>query len=369
MSEEQQEVMTEGSGRKLVYKAIIDSIEPIEGADKIEVVRIKGWRVVVGKGEFKEGEVVLFFETDSALNPWDLRYEFLKERCYKKFMLHGKLFDECLRLRTIRLRGVYSQGLVMKTDLFCEVRNKKVGEDCTLELAVRHYDEVAEKAVRVMEHAKPGNAKGLFPSSIIPRTDEERVQNLEDEVLIKHADEPLEVTEKKDGSSCTIFFSPSYRADDPFGVCSRNFELKDEGDGIYWKLCHKFDLEHKLPAYCQEHNCELALQGEIIGPGVNGNHDSLSDFDYQIFRIWDIKNQKWLTCNERYKVCKDLNIPHVPVLEVKTLKDFDLDRDKILLYAEGYTAAGHEREGVVFKSIDGDFHFKAVSNRYLLSLK
>jgi ATP-dependent RNA circularization protein (DNA/RNA ligase family) len=88
-----------------------------------------------------------------------------------------------------------------------------------------------------------------------------------------------------------------------------------------------------------------------------------------VFRIWDIKNQKWLTCNERYKVCKDLNIPHVPVLEVKTLKDFDLDRDKILLYAEGYTAAGHEREGVVFKSIDGDFHFKAVSNRYLLSLK
>lgn len=91
--------------RKLVYKVIIDAIEPIEGADKIEVVRIKGWRVVVGKGEFKEGEIVLFFETDSALNPWDLRYEFLKERCYKKFMLNGKLFDECLRLRTIRLRG------------------------------------------------------------------------------------------------------------------------------------------------------------------------------------------------------------------------------------------------------------------------
>lgn len=368
MSEEQQEVTVEGSGRKLVYKAIIDSIEPIEGADRIEVAKIKGWRVVVGKGEFIAGEVVLFFEVDSAISSHDDRFEFLKERCYKKFMLHGKLFDECLRLRTIRLRGVYSQGLIMKTEPFCEIRNKKIGENCTLELAVRHYDDVASRAVRVMEHAKPGNAKGLFPSFCI-KSDEERIQNLEQDVLTKYADEPLEVTEKRDGSSCTIFFAPSYRADDPFGVCSRNYELKDEGDGIYWQICHKFNLDQTLPVLCKENNLELAIQGEITGPGVNGNHDSLDDINFEVFRIWDIQNQKWLTCNERYEVCRELGIPHVPVIEVKTLKDFDLDRDKILIYAEGYTAAGHEREGVVFKSIDGDFHFKAVSNRYLLSLK
>ena len=117
--------------RSLVRKVVVDAVEPIENADAIEAVRIGGWRVVCRKGDFSEGDVVLFFEVDSALNPHDDRYAFLKERCYKQFNLHGKLFDECLRIRTIRLRGVYSQGLVLNPDDFCEVRNKKVGEDCT----------------------------------------------------------------------------------------------------------------------------------------------------------------------------------------------------------------------------------------------
>lgn len=368
MSEEQQEQMTEGSGRSLARKTKIDAIEPIEGADKIEVAKIKGWRVVVGKGEFQVGDIVLFIEIDAALNPYDSRYEFLKERCYKKFMLCGKVFDECLRIRTIRLRGVYSQGVVIKTDQFFEIRNAKLEEDCTKLLGIRHYDEVAERAVRVTDKAKPGNAKGLFPSSIGPKTDEPRIQSLADEELQVHADEQLEISEKLDGSSESVFYSPTYRPDDPFGVCSRNFELKDEG-GAYWDVVHKLELNTKLKAYCDEKGLELMIQGELYGPGLNGNRNKETEVSFNVFRIWDIKNQKWLTCNERYKVCKDLNIPHVPVLEVKTLKDFDLDRDKILLYAEGYTAAGHEREGVVFKSIDGDFHFKAVSNRYLLSLK
>lgn len=193
-------------------------------------------------------------------------------------------------------------------------------------------------------------------------------QNLTDETLQTFADEQLEVTEKKDGSSLTVFFAHRQRPDDPFGICSRNFELKP-GMGSWWEPVKKYDLQRKLEAYCTEHNVELALQGELVGPGMNSNRDQLTELDWKVFRIWDIGQQCWLNWNERYAVCEALGVPHVPVLGFKSLSEFGLDRDKILAFAEGTTENGNEREGVVFKSFNGGFSFKAVSNRYLLGLK
>ena len=129
------------SDRKLVYKVTVDEILPIEGADKIEVARITGWRVVVQKGEFKAGDTALFFEVDSSISAHDDRFAFLKERCYKKFLDQSRnLFDECLRIKTIKLRGIYSQGLLLPVTQFCEVRNKALGEDCRDVLYVRRTE-------------------------------------------------------------------------------------------------------------------------------------------------------------------------------------------------------------------------------------
>lgn len=352
--------------RKLAYKVMIDAIEPMD-ADTLECARVKGWRIVVRKGEFKPGDVALYFEVDSSLNPYDSRYAFLKERCYKKFMLHGKLWDECLRIRSMKLRGVISQGLLLPTEQFCEIRNMKVGEDCTALLAVRHYDEMAERVLQMTGSIKPADQKGPFPS-FIPKTDEERIQNVEDETLEQFADMQLEISVKLDGSSCTVFYAGKQRPDDPFGICSRNFELKP-GMGSWWEPVRKYDLQRKLEAYCTEHNVELALQGELVGPGMNSNRDQLTELDWKVFRIWNIGQQCWLNWNERYDVCDALDVPHVPLLGFKSLREFGLDRDKILAFAEGTTENGHEREGVVFKSLNGGFSFKAVSNRYLLGLK
>ena len=356
------------SERSLVRKVLIDAVEPIEGANKIEAARVGGWRVVIGKGEFKAGDVALFFEVDSALNPHDERYAFLRERCYKKFNVGGRLFDECLRIRTIRLRGIYSQGLLLNPELFCEVRNTKIDEDCTALLAVRHYDEVAEKAVRLSEHAMPGNAKGLFPS-FIPKSDEPRIQNIMKEDMERVKDVVLYVTEKKDGTSTTIFYSPTMREDDPFGVCSRNLELKDDGKGVYWEMAHKYALPETLPVWCQNHGREIAIQAETIGDGVSGNRDLLTERKMQVFRIWDIREQRWVPETERHEICEELQLEHVPTLGTKTLADFNCDYDQILKFAEGKTEHGNEREGVVFKSEDGETHFKAVSNAYLALLK
>lgn len=369
--------------RKLVYKVKIDEIEPMD-ADTLEAARIGGWRVVCKKGDFKAGDTALYFEIDSSLSAHDDRFAFLLERCYKRFNIHGRLFDECIRIRTMKLRGVVSQGLLMKPELFCEVRNKKLGEDCSDVLMVRHYDEVAEKAKYECGSRKPANQKGLFPPWI-PKTDEERVQNLDDDTLTKFKDEPLECTEKQDGMSCTVFYAASRRPDDPFGVCSRNFELKDE-PSTYWDVAHGLELPEKLKEYCARNSCSIALQGEITGPGIGCNRDCFESHTFQVFRVWDIDGQRFLTKQERYDVVSALGLRHVPVLGRRTISEFcaasgnpddyagepfnpTVARDNILKFAEGKTVRGNEREGVVFKSDDGRFSFKAVSNRYLLKLK
>ena len=371
--------------RVLVRKVIIDDIEPMENADTIEVARVTGWRCVVKKGDFKKGDIALYFECDAALSAHDNRFEFLKERCYKKFNLHGKLFDECIRIRTMKLRGVLSQGLLMHPEMFCEVRNKQLGEDCSDVLAVRHYDEVAEKFVRETAPMKPADQKGSFPSCC-PKTDEEHIQNVDDETLrrILLDDKLFEITEKMDGTSCTVGWSKSYRPDDPLFVCSRNFELKDM-PSAYWDMVHKLELDKKLEQYWLDYGHEIAIQGELTGPGIQNNPDKQQERSFHVFRIWDIETQRWLDPTDRYGVCQLLGLNHVPVLEMTDILKFmpmpphEPDkwcaealqelRDNILKYADGKTANGNLREGVVFKAYDGSFSFKAVSNNYLLSQK
>jgi len=365
------------SERKLCYKVLIDEITPIPESDNLELARITGWRCVVQKGEFKVGDTALYFEIDSALNPHDDRFAFLKERCYKKFLDASKnLFDECIRIRTIKLRGQLSQGLLIPVKDFCEVRNKKIGESCADVLCVRHYDEVAERAVRETTPFIAPNQKGLFPAWAGPKTDEERVQNLTDQDLDEHWDDELEVTEKIDGTSMTVAYSAVNRPDDPVAVCSRNFELKDM-PSAYWDMVHELNLDVKLKEWCETHGTEITIQGELNGQGIQNNRDCKPGRSFDVFRIWNITEGRWIPPSERYVIVKELGLNHVPVLETRRISSFDDGsrdfvkvRDAILSYAEGKTANGNEREGIVLKELNGNgFSFKAVSNAYLLKLK
>ena len=84
--------------RALAYTARCGVIEPIEGADNIDLMQVNGWRVIVKKGEFKEGDLCVYFEIDSKVpeKEWS---EFLASKHYKvKSMKLGKF-------------GVISQGL------------------------------------------------------------------------------------------------------------------------------------------------------------------------------------------------------------------------------------------------------------------
>jgi len=395
--------------RKLASIAKIEKIEPIEGADKIEVAMMvgKGWRVVVGKNEFKPGDLVVYFEIDSALPADDPRYEFLKERCLKKFVTKsGTPIKECIRIRTIKLRGVFSQGLIIPLDKFPEITDDIVydeklghdvyicpgdedaskichvdvlGADVTKKLGVEHYDELVEALRPQMGHTMTGDAMGGFPSSQIPKTDEERIQNLTDYFSDPEMkDRTFQVTVKADGSSVTMFYAPkSIDPENPFGVCSRNLRLKPaKADGtvpLPWLMAKKYGVEEKLKKLYDETGAELALQGELVGPGIQSNRDLITEHEWLVFRAWNITGMKFDPPAVVEVLCEQLGLQHVTVLaeDMPVFHKFK-NADEMLAFAEGKTARGNEREGVVFKSSEFDkpyVSFKAVSNKYLLGLK
>jgi ATP-dependent RNA circularization protein (DNA/RNA ligase family) len=114
---------------------------------------------------------------------------------------------------------------------------------------------------------------------------------------------------------------------------------------------------------------EYAIQGEVVGPGINKCKNKETEYKFLCFRIWDIKNQKWLNPKDTIFFCEKFQIPHVQIVkddfaffdEITTMED-------ALKFAEGKTAEGHEREGIVCKTVDdGPFaSFKIVSNKYLM---
>ena len=182
--------------RKLASIKQVSAVSPIEGADRIEVTHIDGWNVITGKGEFKPGDKVIYFEIDSYL-PVDERFEFLRARCYREFSKNGKIFEQGFRIKTMKLRGVISQGLIMSPKAFPEIGEYEVGDDLTEKLGVRHYDEISAPFIPVKVPC--GDKFSDFPFWI-PKTDEERIQN-----LVEYFDDPamldkhFEITEKNDG--------------------------------------------------------------------------------------------------------------------------------------------------------------------------
>lgn len=129
------------SSRKLVSVQEITNIEPIEGADRIEVARVLGWRVVVGKDMgLKPGDRVAYFETDSLLPAYDPRYKSFQARGQKTMMVGAKEITGHV-LRTMKLRGVYSQGLIMRLDELGFRYTPAVGTDITDKTNVLKYEE------------------------------------------------------------------------------------------------------------------------------------------------------------------------------------------------------------------------------------
>jgi RNA ligase (TIGR02306 family) len=337
--------------RKLATIRKIDALRPIPDADAIECAVIGGWTAVVKKGEFKQGDLAVYCEIDSWI-----------PHALAPFLSKGKeprVFDGIAgeRLRTMKLRGQLSQGLLLPLSTLTMVESELFeGLDVSFPLGIVKYEAPVPAQLA-------GEVKGMFPGWI-QKTDQERVQNLKEEFDYWLREQHVwEVTEKLDGSSMTV-----YLRDGEFGVCSRNLELKPSETNSLWKVAVRNDLELKL----RRANRNLALQGELIGEGIQGNPYKQKGQEFFLFDIYDIDTGKYLTPTERNAFVEEHDIKHVPVLAFgaelwDTLGINSIDN--ILKFAEGKSVMGMigcEREGLVFKSKAMQCSFKAISNKFLL---
>ncbi len=337
--------------RKLATIRRIDAVRPIPDADAIECAVIGGWTTVVKKDEFKAGELAVYCEIDSWI-PHEVA-PFLSKGNFPR--VYNQVKGE--RLRTIKLRGQLSQGLLLPLSTLTMVESELFeGLDVSFPLGIVKYEAPVPAQLA-------GEVKGMFPGWI-QKTDQERVQNLKEEfdhwLGEQHA---WEVTEKLDGSSMTV-----YLRDGEFGVCSRNLELKPSETNSLWKVAVRNDLELKL----RRANRNLALQGELIGEGIQGNPYRIKGQEFFLFDIYNIDTSKYFTPAERRAFIEEHNINHVPVLafgaELRDTLGIN-SIDGILKFAEGKSVMGMigcEREGVVFKSKTMQCSFKAISNKFLL---
>jgi len=350
--------------RKLVTVRKVSDVQPIDGADRIELAMVDGWNVVVKKGDFKPGDKAIYFEIDSHL-PVRPEFEFLRKSSYKEMDGHGPGF----RLRTIRLRGQVSQGLLMPIDTFPELTTLDLhaGDDLTSELDVVKY----EPPVHV---CLGGKIKGYFPS-FVRKTDEERIQNLSD-WFEKYRGMKFELSEKLDGTSMTVYFNKGN-----FGVCSRNMDLQEDTDNALWRITREQGVIDVLEAYHGKYDKNLAIQGEVVGEGIQKNRLKLKGNTFYVFNIFDIDEYRYLTPMERCLVLSSMkeltgkSFNHVPIL-AGDMKIFERcsTMGAMLEFVKGASVFGEDneiqREGIVFKScerVNGDIvSFKAINNDYLL---
>ena len=337
--------------RKLASIRKISNLLQIEGADNIELAIVDGWKVVVAKNVgHKVGDLVVYCEVDSFL-PIKPEYEFLRKSSFKKM---GN--QEGFRLKTIKLRGQVSQGLILPLREV-SIPNKYFlfeGMDITKELDIVKYEPPIPAELA-------GKIKGLFPS-FIPKTDEERIQNLSKEFdqWKSSKDKEFYVTEKLDGSSATFYIK-----DGVFGVCSRNLELLETDSNTFWKYAREVDLEGKMSKLGRN----ISLQGELIGEGIQGNPYNIKGHSVRFFNGFDIDKYEYLELSSLRYITDLFGVEMVPVLNT----DFDLPEsiDDLITFADGKSKLNpsFDREGVVIRSKDKSVSFKVISNKFLLNEK
>ena len=338
--------------RKLASIQNIKYVKPIPDADSIETVGVLGWEVVSKKGEFKPGDTCVFFEIDSLL-PELPQFEFLRKSCWNDNL-------KKYRLKSIKLKKQLSQGLALPTSVFPILAGLTAGADVTELLGIEKYEPPIP--AQIVGDAK----KFVWP---ISKTDETRVQ-LDDEYkfIERLTGQPYYISLKLDGTSSTFLIDPK---DETYHVCGRNYSYKESDDHKFWILSRKYNIEQKLRSVWDKGNNRIALQGEVVGPGIQKNPLGLSDHDLFIFNVVDITNNTRFSLDMSMAITQELGLKFVPIVDKGS--SFGYSKDDLLVMAKGkYNEHFHsakssqDREGIVIRSMCGQISFKAINNDFLL---
>lgn len=345
--------------RKLVSIRSIDKISPIDGADAIESAYIGGWAVVVRKDQFSAGDKVVYFEIDTLL-PND-------QPIFEDFQRHGQRTMEMedgstvvgYAIKTIKLRGQISQGLILPISSFPELNEESSQEEVN-KVLLGKYGVVKYEAP--IPASLSGTVRGYFPTKYVQKTDSERVQNLSDEFLQSSKVKNLTwvATEKIDGTSATFI-----KDGDELRVCSRNMELiydPNDNENVYNRIATELKLADSLPD-------GAIIQGEIYGEGIQKNPLRIRGVKLAVFNTKNLDNSA--------EISSKINSLKVPVM---TEIQFPKTVDEAITQADGLKSTlnpnAHmegivwwNREGVEFSETGGRANFKAINNQFLLKSK
>ena len=366
--------------RKLASVQKILELNPIEGKDRIVLATVLGWHVIVQKEEYKVEDLCIYCEPDSLM-PEKPEFEFLRSKKYK--------------IKVMKMAGVLSEGICFPLSILPEKEQKLAheGMDVTDILGVKHCDEVddEQKSVNVTStnipyirrllknpltrplgkfllrrNAKLKKQAERFPS-FIKKTDETRIQTVP---WVFNGTDTFVCREKLDGSSLTVFLHRkkptllSRKQRFEFGVCSRNRRLVtgSTDDVKFLAVAEKYHMEAALRKIIGK-NEWVAIQGEMIGQGVQGNTYKLDEVRFYAFNL--IIPTRKIPCTIGETILKACDIPWVPL--VGTI-EMPMDVEDILNYATGKSAINPDvlREGVVCRNYIKDISFKAVSPDYLI---
>ena len=373
--------------RKLASIREIKEIRPIANADSLELAIIDGWEVVVNKNEgFKVGDAVVYFEIDSVL-PERPEFEFLRS---KKF-----------RIRTIKLRGAVSQGLVMPLTILPRGYRVKLGDDVTEVLGAKKYEPHDEHpaAGTTTARERRGFLGGLmrfawyrrlcsklnpepdtsFPSWI-KKTDEERLQNLSTAFEDwKSRDLKFSVTEKLDGCSATYFldgrhfrvFSSAKLKKYIFGVCSRNKSLPVVDESAYWTVAMEYKLREAMEYVALYREAKsVVVQGEIIGKKIQGDKYGLEPgrrytYGFYVYNIF-VDGKKLHSIDMEAELGMYFRAQPVPLVARRVGLEATIS-DMVALARGKSTLADIKREGLVWRNYDENISFKVINPEFLLA--
>ena len=342
--------------RKLASVQRIWNIEPIEGADRIELAHVLGWQCVVNKGQFQPMDLAVYFEVDSFL-PIAPEYEFLRASSYRKTDIMGEGF----RLRTMKFRGQISQGLLLPVAAFPEIPSDvELGTDVTEQLGIRRW-EIEERITT------GGTMIGTLPYDV-PHTDETRVQ-AEPDLIQDFSRLEYYISTKMDGSSHSVSVD-----ENGFHVTGHNYEYKDDGNSPFYELVKSIGLQQKMESFAVENGLKaFTIQGELCAPGIQKNRLKLTKPEWYVFTIRE--NGKRAGLKRMLEICDRLQLNRVPIEEV----GIDLPRkypniEALLERADGNYPNGGKKEGIVIRPTEpvycericAELSMKVVSNKYLL---
>lgn len=375
--------------RSLAHIELIKELIEIPGADKIEVAKILGWESVVKKGEFKVGQKICYIEVDAVM-PEKPEYEFLRDRNF--------------RIRTIKLRGQISQGLVIPLPITWDTR--PIGMDVTGDLGITKYLSPSEREEITQQERKLANEKNKlkkflmryswFRRLFVPKkkddsftkkvgvTDENRIQNIP-HILEQFKDVEVYVTEKVDYSSGTFCVSKDYKYSNilhyifPFKtykleVYSRE-KRRFDYNSVWWNIARKYNLEQIL-----KENPNLVIQGECGDTKIQGNKYGITEPTMWVFNIIDHEKNYHYNWEEMYKFCLKHNLQTVPMLcydKIPTwypkLSDLGSTVQELIEFSKGKSVlANIQREGIVVRCIENGqklLSFKVINPEFLLEEK